>query len=99
MKKTCILLCLAVLLAAPFSAFAEAEEENTVYELLDENGETVTLYAGTPDAGDEYIAENNRHYRIAQVDPDSRKARMESLGDFVLPDVSWLSLSVPRKRP
>ena len=90
MKKVCALLCLTVLLAAPFSAFAEAEEENKVYELLDENGETVTLYAGTPDAGDEYVAENNRHYRIIQVDPDSGKARMESLGDFALPDVSWL---------
>ena len=90
MKKVCALLCLTVLLAAPFSAFAEAEEENKVYELLDENGETVTLYAGTPDAGDEYIAENNRHYRVIQVDPDSGKARMESLGDYSLPDVSWL---------
>ena len=84
------MLFLAALLTAPFQAFAEAEDESKVYELLDENGETVTLYVGSPDAGDEYIAGNNRHYRIVQVDPASGKARMECLGDFALPDVSWL---------
>ena len=36
MKKVYAWFCLVILLAAPFSAFAEAEEENTVYELLDE---------------------------------------------------------------
>ena len=90
MKKTITLLCLLSLLTAPFSAFAEGAEEEKVFQLLDENGETVTLYAGIPEPGDEYVAGDNRYYRVSQVDNDSGRARMESLGAFSLPDVSWL---------
>ena len=90
MKKVVELLCLVALLAHPFCALADDTEEERVYQLLDENGETVTYYAGEPEAGDEYVAGDNRYYRIAQVDEESGKARMESLGSFSLPDVSWL---------
>ena len=90
MKKALAILALAVLLAAPLTALAEAEEENEIYQLLDENGETVTWYAGAPDAGDEYVSGDNKHYRVIQVDSAAQKARMESLGTFALPDVSWL---------
>ena len=41
MKKVLAILALAVLLAAPLTALAEAEEENEIYQLLDENGEPV----------------------------------------------------------
>ena len=91
MKRALAILALTVLL---LPCAAAAEEEERVYQLLDENGETVTWYAGAPEAGDEYIGENIRHYRVIQVDEDSGKARMESLGSFALPDVScW------RKKP
>lgn len=90
MKKTIAMLALLILISVPFSVLADGEEDSRVYQLLDENGETITWYAGAPDAGDEYISENNRHYRVIQVDDASAKARMETIGAFALPDVSWL---------
>ena len=89
MKKRLAMLCLLALLL-PLCAFSESEEEGGVYRLLDESGETVTWYAGTPEAGDEYVSGDNRHYRVIQIDQDAKLARMESLGSFALPDVSWL---------
>ncbi|MBR5111468.1 MAG: stage II sporulation protein P [Clostridia bacterium] len=89
MKKKILLISLLILVL-PLCVFAESEEEGGVYRLLDENGETVTWYAGSPETGDEYIAGDNRHYRLIQIDEKAKLARMESLGSFTLPDVSWL---------
>ena len=89
MNKAFALFCLFILLL-PARVFAESEEEGSVYRLLDGSGETVTWYAGTPEAGDEYVSGDNRHYRVIQIDEAAKLARMESLGSFALPDVSWL---------
>ena len=85
--KTAVLLVLALLLL-PVFAFAEGEESE-VYRILDAQGQTVTYFAGVPEAGDEYIAGDNRYYRVTQVDPDEKTAVSESLGSFSLPDVEW----------
>ena len=88
MKKPLAILFLALFLL-PAAALAQEDETEDVYRLLDPQGETVTLYCGTPEPGDEYISGDNRHFRVIQVDPDGKAARMESLGDFSLPDVEW----------
>ncbi|MBQ7656102.1 MAG: stage II sporulation protein P [Clostridia bacterium] len=88
MKKPLVFL-LMLLLLLPAAARAQEDETEDVYCLLDPLGETVTLYCGAPEPGDEYISGDNRHFRVIQVDPDGKAARMEALGDFSLPDVEW----------
>ena len=67
-----------------------AQEEDGVYTLLSPGGGTLTQYAGVPDAGDEYISGDNRHYRVTRVDQEACTAQTEFLGEFSLPDVGWL---------
>lgn len=91
MKKLLIFL-LAALLLSP-AALAQEDEMEDVYRLLDPQGETVTLYCGAPEPGDEYVSGDNRHFRVIQVDPNGKAARMEDLGAFPLPDVEWAAES------
>lgn len=88
MKKLFALL-LAALLLLPALALAQEDETEDVYRLLDPQGETVTFYCGTPEPGDEYVSGDNRHFRVVQIDPAAKAARMEDLGSFPLPDVEW----------
>ena len=83
-------LLLVGLLMLPLSSARGEEEGAQVYRLLDEQGETVTWYAGDPEPGDEYIAGDNRYYRVVQIDPEAKLARMEALGAFPMPQVDWL---------
>ena len=90
------------LLIFPFSATADEEGEGSIYQILDENGQFLTHYAGVPDAGDEYIAGDNRHFAVESVDHEKKQASARLLGDYPLPDVSWLSetalpVSAPRR--
>ena len=89
MKKTIVCLLCAVLLMVPYQALADGDETGEIYRLLSPQGETVSFYAGTPSADDEYIAANNEHYRVTQVDTQGKLARMESLGKYPMPDVQW----------
>lgn len=91
MSRRKYLACLLGLLLLPASAFAQETEEGAVYALLNGQGEKITSYAGTPDVGDEYISGNNRHYRITAVNHTNREATAQELGDYAMPDVSWLS--------
>ncbi len=88
MKKLLAIL-LSALLLLPAAALAQEDEIEDVYRLLDAQGETMTLYCGTPEPGDEYISGDNRHFRVIQTDPAGKAARMEDLGVFSLPDVEW----------
>ena len=89
MRKTlACLLSLLLLLSITPPAFGE--EDADVYRLLSPGGDTLTWYAGVPDAGDEYISGDNQHYRVTDVDAAQKIARTEALGEFTLPDVSWL---------
>ena len=81
-----------LILFAEFLVFfvpAQADE-NRIFRILDENGKEITQYAGVPDIGDEYIAGNNGHFRIISVDEGTMKATAQMLGQYELPDVSWL---------
>ena len=90
--KRMLFILVASLLLTP-AALAQEDETEHVYRMLDPQGETVTFYCGAPEPGDEYIAGDNRHFRVIQVDPEGKAARMEALGDFALPDVEWVSES------
>lgn len=87
MKKALIPLLILILLT-PLPASAD-EEGDSVYTILDESGGALTSYAGVPQAGDEYISGDNRHFRIARVDAESNRAYAQALGAFQLPDVTW----------
>ena len=90
MKKILAILFAGILFALPlFSAFASEDEENTAYRIIDRQGETITYFCGTPEAGDEYISGDNRYYRVEQVNAAEKTARAEALGNFALPDVQW----------
>lgn len=89
MKKKAAWLLLFLFFAAPFAAWAEEDEPGSVYRLLTPEGETAALYAGTPEAGDEYIAGDNRYFRVVAVDHQGKAARTEDLGLFPMPDASW----------
>ena len=80
----------AVLGLLMFSAHAD---ESRVFRIFDENGKEITQYAGIPDIGDEYIAGDNGHFRIISVDERAMQATAQRLGQYELPDVSWLSES------
>ncbi|MBR2054856.1 MAG: stage II sporulation protein P [Clostridia bacterium] len=88
MKKALICALLLCLMAIP--ALAEEGDEQTIYRIVDEQGETVTWYCGQPEVGDEYIAGDNRHFRITGVDNTRRTAQADTLGVYEMPDVSWL---------
>ncbi|MBR6753699.1 MAG: stage II sporulation protein P, partial [Clostridia bacterium] len=88
MKKALICALLLCLMAIP--ALAEEGDEQTIYRIVDEQGETVTWYCGQPEVGDEYIAGDNRYFRITGVDNTRRTAQADTLGVYEMPDVSWL---------
>ena len=79
MRKA-LLLILAGLLLLAFPARAENDGDR-VYTLLDEQGQTLTQRAGRMYVDDEYIASDNRHYRIASVDDGARTATAQYLGE------------------
>ena len=85
MKKRLILL-LAVCLLLP--AFAAAEERAQVWEIVTEDGVTLTQMTYEPESGDEYLAADNTLYAIVGV--ESGRAVARSRGAIALPDISWL---------
>ncbi|MBQ8536417.1 MAG: stage II sporulation protein P [Clostridia bacterium] len=82
-----IAVILLILCLFPWAAVSEVE---SVYTLVDEEGHELTDINHQPSAGDEYIASDNQHYRVTQVDEKSKKAVMELVGAYAMPDVSWL---------
>ncbi len=81
---------IALLLLA-FPVFAMADEEDALFTLKDAAGKTITMLAGVPEKGDEYIAGDNAHYRVSSVDENAKTAALELVGQYAMPDVSWLS--------
>ena len=70
----------ALLLLGAASAWAELDGD-CVYTLVDGQGQTLTMRAGRMYAGDEYIAADNRHYRVASVDDARQTAVAEYIGE------------------
>ncbi len=76
------LLFLVVLLPT----FALAEE--TVWELVDEQGQHLTSICYEPDVGDTYLSGDNHLYQIIRV--EGSRAIAQDQGLQPMPDVSWL---------
>ena len=87
MKKIALISALVILLL-PVVSFAEGR----VYTLMDETGAVVTRYCGECDVGDEYISQDNQHYRVTSVDDAQQRATVKHLGKADMPDVSWLGV-------
>ena len=88
MKKSIACLLALLLLAVPLLAWAEGE---TIYSIVDAQGQYITHFVGEPAQGDEYIAHDNSHYVITAVDVAAHTAQAEKKGAYPMPDVSWLS--------
>ena len=88
MKKSIACLLALLLLAVPLLAWAEGE---TIYSIVDAQGQYITHFVGEPAQGDEYIAHDNSHYVITAVDAAAHTAQAEKKGAYPMPDVSWLS--------
>lgn len=79
-----VLVALYLLLALQAPANAEDFFENdgdALYRIYDENGAYLTARAGRVFPGDEYIAANDRLYRVESVDEQAATARARYLGD------------------
>ena len=83
MKKWLILFA-ALLFLLP--ALAHAEE--LVWDVVTEEGELLTQLIYEPEAGDEYIAQDNTLYLIVRV--EGMRAIAKRQETLALPDVSWL---------
>ena len=64
-----------------------AYAQENVYRILSEDGQYLTQLCGACEPGDEYIAQDNRHYRITQVDEAAKTAAAEYIGMASMPDV------------
>lgn len=91
-KLICVLtLMLALMLALPVTARAEAAQsvstqapeadaDENVWTIYDENGQYLTSIYGRVYLDDEYISSDNRLYRIIEVDDSKRTAVAQYIG-------------------
>lgn len=102
MKKLIALLALLMLLL-PMSARAEtypedpdgAYDDSQVYQIYDTQGNYLTSRAGQVSPQDEYIAGDNKLYRILEADPASGRATAEYLGYEPANTVTAFGLALP----
>lgn len=82
-----LVLCL---LMAPVSVRADGLEPGMsgYYTVHDEQGEVLLRLAGTVNVGDEYIARDNRRYRVSQVDAAAQRAAAVYVETVTLPEVT-----------
>ena len=79
MRRLAALLLMALML---LSASAAAENDgDCLYTLLDQQGTELTQRGGRIYEGDEYIASDNKHYRVISVDDARQTATAECLGE------------------
>lgn len=90
MKHALLWLCLPLLLLGG----ALAQEGETVYALVDGNGELLTHIAADVEAGDEYIDQGNRLFKVVSVDEASLTATVELAGEE--PMLSLTALEIGR---
>lgn len=88
MKKVWFIFCAFCTLLVLWPSAVHADE--TIYTVVDEQGQPVTHYAGEAAVGDEYIAHDNSHYVIVSVDEQAHMATARLEGAYPMPDVSWL---------
>lgn len=87
-RRISILLLVLLLISPCLRAYAEGG----VYTLQTEDGRTLTQIQGSCEKGDEYISNDNQHYRVITVNDKTATAVLEHIGTADMPDVSWLDL-------
>ncbi len=86
-RRITAVLCMAGVML--FGAAAHADEAaEKEYALLCE-GEKITSYAGAPEAGDEYIGQDNAHYRVTAVDETAGTVQLARVGVYPMPEVRF----------
>lgn len=82
MKWNKLLLCMALLCCSlSIQAYALESEDESIYTLVNLNGNVLTQRAGKMYADDEYISGDNQHYKIISVDDDMRVATAQLMED------------------
>lgn len=71
-----VLLMMTLLIPAVY-----AEDETEVWTLVTQDGQVLTQIGTTVTVGDEYIAQNNRLYKVVQVDPGKKEAVVQDMGE------------------
>ena len=87
MKKSVLLIAAILLLIVPRLSCGE-EAGESLYQIADAQGNALFTFSGELHVGDEYIAQDNRLFRITAV--EGGQAAAEYVGDEAMPDVSWL---------
>ncbi len=81
MKKIIASILLALSLSLPFAAISESEaEDDHIYTLTDESGQTLTCRLGRMYKDDEYISGDNMLYVVESVDDETKIATARLVG-------------------
>ena len=80
MRKLWIALLIAALLATSPVCSVRAETEQEIWTLVTQEGQRLTQIAAPVTVGDEYIAQDNRAYRVTAVDEGTRMATVQETG-------------------
>lgn len=97
MKKTrqiMLSLTITLLLFASLPIQSRADDWDgidTHYSVFTEDGQVLFEIGGAVYEDDEYIAQDNKLYKIVSVDASANSAQAKQIGDEEMPDVSWLS--------
>ena len=80
MRKLWIALLIAALLATSPVTCARAEAERDIWTLVTQEGQKLTQIAAPVTVGDEYIAQDNRVYRVTAADEGTHMATVQETG-------------------
>ena len=81
MRRVIALLFALALLLFPLPARAEACDEAAIFELYGPQGQLLTMVGRRIYEGDEYIAADNRLYRVERVDEGASAAYARLVGE------------------
>ncbi len=87
----CLALAVCLATALPAQALADEWDVQTgggYFTVHGPDGDVLLRYGGPVSVDDEYISENNRHYRIDSVDEGSRTATAVYMGEVTLADAA-----------
>ena len=100
MRRTlacCLLACALLGMYAPAAKADENPADGGQYSVFTEDGTALFRYAGQVYVDDEYIAGDNRAYRVVSVSEMTRTARAVFVEDVLMPEVDDLAVLAENK--